>query len=201
MDDANTILSYWFYKNYHLDVFKKLILKQKPWWFDSTPQIDVEIIEKFSDMLNMASDGKYNDWIYCKDKNLAYIILCDQFPRHIFRNKAEAFSYDERALSICMYGLDHGFDKHLNIFQKYFFYLPLMHSENKYVQMLSKVYYDSLISGFLFPPKAKQFVREFVYRHKEIIDRFGRYPHRNEALGRLSSTEELTFLQEPMSSF
>ncbi|WP_298770604.1 DUF924 family protein [uncultured Shewanella sp.] len=201
MDEANIILSYWFYKHYRLDVIKKLMLNKKPLWFNSTPQIDNEISENFSDMLKMAGDGKYNDWITCKNRNLAYIILCDQFPRHIFRNKAEAFSYDERALDICLYGLDHGFDKHLNIFQKYFFYLPLMHSENKNIQMLSKVYYDDLIKGFFWPPKVKKFVREFVYRHKEIIDRFGRYPHRNEALGRISSAEELAFLKEPMSSF
>ncbi|WP_299007749.1 DUF924 family protein [uncultured Shewanella sp.] len=201
MDEANTILSYWFYDNYRLDILRKLITKQKPWWFNSTSQIDDEIIEKFSSMLDMENDGKYDDWIYCKHKNLAYIILFDQFPRHMFRNKAEAFSFDKKALYACMCGLNNGFDKHLNTFQKYFFYLPLMHSENKYIQMLSKVYYDKLISGFLFPPKAKQFVRKFVYRHKEIIDRFGRYPHRNEALGRLSSAEELAFLKEPMSSF
>lgn len=201
MDEANTILSYWFYKNYRFDVVKKLIAKQKPWWFDSTPQIDNEIIEKFSTMLNDVEQGRYDGWMQCKERMLAYIILCDQFPRHIYRNQAKAFFYDERALSVCLYGLDKGFDKHLNIFEKYFFYLPLMHSENKYVQMLSKVHYDNLISGYLWPSKAKSYVRAFVYRHKEIIDRFGRYPHRNEALGRISSAEELAFLKEPMSSF
>lgn len=200
-NEAQKIIEFWFYKNYALDVFRQLRKKQKPWWFFAAPQVDVEITDKFGTVLQKVEEQDYLKWSSSAHERLAYILLVDQFPRHIYRDHADAFSYDNEGLNACIDGLEKGFDKELNVFEKYFFYLPLMHSENRYVQLLSKLHYDQMIGKPYYPPKVKNFVRTFVYRHKEIIDRFGRYPHRNKALGRVSSAEEVEFLKEPMSSF
>ena len=200
-NEAKRILEFWFYKNYGIDVFRKLRNKEKPWWFFPAPQIDVEIKEKFAATLEQSKPKDYLEWSGSARERLAYVLLVDQFPRHIFRSEAGAFSYDDEALEACLDGLERGFDKEFNAFEKYFFYLPLMHSENKYVQWLSKVHYDQLIGKFYYPPQVRKFITTFVYRHKEIIDRFDRYPHRNDALGRVSTAEEIEFLKEPMSSF
>jgi uncharacterized protein (DUF924 family) len=123
---------------------------------------------------------------------LAAIIVLDQFPRNLFRDSAKAFATDGMALLMAEGAVDRGLDRLLTTLERQCLYLPFQHSEKADVQTRSCTLYAAL-------GEAESL--EYAKRHKEVIDRFGRFPHRNQALGRQSSTAELAFLGEPNSSF
>lgn len=131
-------------------------------------------------------------------------MLLDQFSRNIYRGAPEAFSQDSLALGICKRGIEKGFDRELHPVERIFFYMPFMHSEDLDVQKMSLTLFSELERAFPTPPELSGMLsssREFAERHYEIIERFGRYPHRNGVLGRESTEEEIVFLKEPGSSF
>lgn len=135
---------------------------------------------------------------------MALIILLDQFSRNIYRGMPEAFSQDALALCISERGIEKGFDKELHPAERIFFYIPFMHSEDIQMQNKSVELYRGLERDFESPADLARMLtnsREFAERHREIIVRFGRYPHRNEILGRESTEEEVKFLKKPGSSF
>lgn len=161
-------------------------------WFVKNPDFDNEIREKFGPDVDTALAGGHGNLMENQIDALALMILLDQFPRNLFRGTARMFAGDERALSLAKEALRLGFDQNLAKSQQMFFYLPFEHSESLD---------DQRRCIDLFKAADNDDMLKWALAHHDIIARFGRFPHRNEALGRTSTTEETAFLKEPGSSF
>ena len=161
-------------------------------WWVKDPAFDAEIEEKFGDAVIKASAGDFNDWANEPESCLALIILLDQFSRNIYRDSPQAFAADGLALNFAKKAVQNGFDKHLKDDQHMFLYMPFMHSEQMDDQMRCIE---------LFTTNGPQQNVGFAWKHQDIIKRFGRFPHRNAALGRVNTPEEQAFLQTPGSGF
>jgi len=166
-------------------------LSPNQWWIKDL-ELDKEITTKFEKIHAMAIAGELFHWRSTPEGRLAEIIILDQFSRNIYRNKPESFSQDSQALCLAQEAIATGDDLKLDTNQRIFLYLPFMHSE-------SLVIHEIAIK--LFNQSGMESNLDFEVKHKEIIERFGRYPHRNEVLGRKSSQEEIEFLKQPGSSF
>ncbi|MGB5502077.1 MAG: DUF924 family protein [Polyangiales bacterium] len=174
---------------------------RKRWWTKSDA-FDESIQHYFLDDYEAIVAGEREAWRSTARGALAYIIVLDQFSRNTFRGTAKMFAADELAREVCREGLDAGFDAELSFDERVFFYLPLEHSESMDDHELCLELFESLLDSApeLLQADAKYYL-DFALQHKAIIERFGRYPHRNKILGRASSDEEARFLQEPGSSF
>ncbi len=161
-------------------------------WFTGGEKIDALINDRFSDLHQTAIQGELFEWRQNAQGRLAEIIVLDQFSRNIGRNSPAAFSADPMALALAQEAVAGGFDHQLSQQQKSFLYMPYMHSE-------SLVIHEQAVE--LFSQTGLENNLDFEFKHKVIIERFGRYPHRNEVLGRISTPEEIEFLQQPGSSF
>ena len=174
-------------------------------WWAKDQKTDDHIRNNFEPGLVNAREGELREWEKTPRGTLALIILLDQFSRNIYRDTPGAFSQDAQALKIAANGIEKkGFDKGLHPVMRVFFYMPLMHSENLEVQERSIALFRSLERDFPSPPELAKMLsnnRDYAERHYAIIERFGRYPHRNRILGRESSPEEIEFLKQPGSSF
>lgn len=195
---AEDVLHYWFGDQTASDGVDDI--RQKI-WFVKNPAVDREIRERFGDLLDPARDGKLG-WQDTSSGRLALILLLDQFSRNIFRGSAAAFAYDPAALQLCLEGLDLGADQSCGLFERVFCYLPLEHAESLECQERSIELFGALQAE---APAAlqKTFASylDYAVRHRDIIARFGRFPHRNDILGRASTPEEVAFLKLPGSSF
>ena len=161
-------------------------------WFNGGAELDRLISERFTDLLIQARKGELSSWRTEPQGRLAEIIVLDQFSRNVYRDSAEAFSADPMALVLAQEAIRCGDDQKLSPQMRIFCYLPYMHSESKVIHQDALVLFENLgLASNL----------DFEHKHKAIIDRFGRYPHRNQLLGRESTAEELEFLQQPGSSF
>jgi len=180
MIEANTILRFWFED-----------IEPKDWWRKSA-DFDADIRQRFEPVLLAARRGELNYWSESATGCLALIIVLDQFSRNIYRDQAQAFAADAQALAVAQSAVARGFDKRLASAQRHFLYMPYMHSEDASIHVEAVKLFASLDG---------ENSEDFELRHKAIIDRFGRYPHRNNILGRASTAEELAFLQEPGSAF
>ena len=170
-------------------------------WFDAlTPQqhfakdaaLDASVRARFSVTLEAAARCELWAWRATNVGRLAEIVVLDQFSRNIFRDTPRAFAQDALALVLAQELVASGQDRSLPVAQRAFVYMPYMHSESALVQAQAVA---------LFAQPGMENNLHFALRHQAIIDRFGRYPHRNAILGRTSSAEELAFLAEPGSSF
>ncbi|MEE1674416.1 DUF924 family protein [Agarivorans aestuarii] len=161
-------------------------------WFSVDPKIDELINRKFSALLQQAACGELYAWREQAESSLAEIILLDQFSRNIHRGHAGAFANDSLALCLAQQAVAKGFDQQLSVGQRSFLYMPYMHSESLVIHQLAEQ---------LFKAPGLEQNYQFELKHKVIIERFGRYPHRNQILGRESSAEEIAFLAGPDSSF
>ena len=170
------------------------------WWQELTPQqwfardaaVDQQIAERFTDLHRRAAQGELADWRVDMPGRLAEIIVLDQFSRNLFRDDARAFACDGMAVVLTQTALQHGDISLLNPQQASFLLMPLMHSESAQIHAYAAP---------LFARWATDLSHEFAIKHRVIIERFGRYPHRNAVLGRPSTAEENAFLQQPGSSF
>lgn len=169
-------------------------------WFIKDEQFDERIRQNFGEALEQAIRGDYDEWAQTARGRLALIILLDQFSRNIFRGSPRAWSQDLLAQKLTLEGLEKGDDEELSAIERGFFYLPLEHAEDHHLQELSVEKFraiakqnpkDEFVAGML----------DYALRHHEIIDRFGRFPHRNEVISRPTTAEEATFLDQPNSSF
>ena len=160
--------------------------------FTKDDNLDREIKDRFLDIHITATKGELFNWRETPLGRLAEIIILDQFSRNIFRDLAKAFETDTLALILAQEAIKAGADKELTMNQRSFCYMPFMHSE-------SPIIHEEAVK--LFSQKGLEYNLEFEIKHKEIIDRFGRYPHRNDILKRQSTAEELEFLKMPRSSF
>ena len=199
MNQELQILDFWF-GNHESDV--DIIKGKSALWWSKNENVDRDIRSRFGDDLERAVAGEYKSWTATPEGQLALIILTDQFSRNIFRNTAKAFAQDALALNWCLKGLEQGVDALLRPVYRVFYYLPLEHSESLEHQNQSVECYTALVK--LVVPEAKRLFSgflDFAIRHREIIERFGRFPHRNDILGRTSTAEETEFLMQPGSSF
>ncbi|WP_394821823.1 DUF924 family protein [Pendulispora albinea] len=167
-------------------------------WFRKVPEIDRQIQERFGDVLIRAGNGECNDWAKTPRHRLALILLFDQIVRNIRRGTKEMFEFDERAQKLAVEGLHEGMDRDLSILERYFFSFPLQHSENEELQDWSLQLSQKLLDE---GPPPLQFLLQKHHDHarlfRDVIHRFGRFPHRNGLLGRESTPEEIDFLKTP----
>ena len=194
-----TILDFWFGSSPDDGVVAR---ERSNFWWSKNNATDDEIRRRFEIYLILATSEQLNDWLAAPRGRLALIILADQFPRNIYRDTARAFSCDEKALTWCIEGLERKVDRELRPIERVFFYLPLEHAEGIEHQDLSAKCFTELVS--IVPAEQRAIFEEYLdyaIRHRKIIERFGRFPHRNRLLGRESTAEELAFLSEPGSSF
>jgi len=161
-------------------------------WFAVDPAFDATIRARFGDLLQQAAAAELHGWRASADGRLAEVLVLDQFSRNIHRGTPAAFAQDPMALVLAQEAVAAGALAALNPVQRGFLLLPYMHSESRHIHGLAEALY-----GRHAPPENLA----FELRHKAIIDRFGRYPHRNAILGRVSTPEELDFLAQPGSSF
>lgn len=177
---ADTVLSFWFN-----DIDPAM-------WWQKNDEFDQQITNTFQDLHHQATQGELCDWRETASGRLAEIIVLDQFSRNIYRDSPLAFASDAQALCLSQHAVAMGLDKQLSSIERSFLYMPYMHSES------AKVHVDAVK---LFQANGNENNLKFELAHKDIIDRFGRYPHRNEILGRTSTPEEIAFLKRPNSSF
>lgn len=162
-------------------------------WFKKSEAMDQKIRDKFGECHKAASQGEVWQWRSTPEGRLAEVIVLDQFSRNIYRGRAEAFAWDAVALVLAQEAVCCKADQALaESAYRAFLYMPYMHSESPRIHEQAVALFDQ--------PGLEQNLK-FEHAHKKIIDRFGRYPHRNALLGRTSTPEELIFLQEPGSSF
>jgi uncharacterized protein (DUF924 family) len=170
---ATKILDFWF-----SDSAKAL-------WFNSTPAFDEEVHERFESLYQRAKGGQLDAWCDNAEGALAVCIVLDQFPLNMYRGRAESFAGESKARSVAKLAIDSGFDKNTSIDKRAFYYLPFMHSENMADQNYSVTLFEQ--AGL---------TENLVYakHHRDIIKRFGRFPHRNKILNRTSTPQEQEYL-------
>lgn len=181
MQAAQDVLTFW---------FKETGPEQK---FKKDTDFDILIAKKFTSLHLQATHCELSFWRETAEGRLAEIIILDQFSRNLFRNKPDAFASDSLALGLAQEAVRVGADQSFSdVEQRMFLYMPFMHSE-------SLAIHEKAVS--LFSQEGMELTLDFEWRHKRIIERFGRYPHRNATLGRRSTKEEIDFLKELDSSF
>jgi len=171
-------------------------------WFGGGRDADKAIRDQFGDDVVRAAGGEYDSWAATSHGALPLILLLDQFPRNIYRKTPQAFATDAKALSICLAGIDSGLDADLQVVERAFFYLPMEHSEDIAIQKRSVAEFSALVNDA--SPVQRELCEsyyDYAVRHYDIVARFGRFPHRNDILGRRSTDKELEFLKQPGSSF
>lgn len=161
-------------------------------WFSGDTALDELITQRFAALHEQARQGELYHWRSTVEGRLAEVIVLDQFSRNLFRGTPESFSSDLMALALAQEAVASGADEKLTSEQRTFLYMPYMHSESL------KIHEEAVR---LFKSNGIENNLDFEYRHKAIIERFGRYPHRNEILGRASTLDEIEFLKQPGSSF
>lgn len=173
--------------------------RQAPLWWGKSGDTDDWLRSEFGALADRAACGELDAWADTPKGRLALILLLDQLPRNLHRGNPAAFAQDGRARQLCLDGLAKGDDTHLASLERVFFYLPLEHAESLAQQDLCVTLFEALALAHPLPIFADYL--DYARRHRAIIARFGRFPHRNAILGRQSSAAELAFLSQPGSSF
>jgi len=196
---AATIIGFWFG---NADEDTAIAQAQQKLWWSKNGGVDADIRKRFGDLAETAATGKLDQWAQDARGRLALILLFDQFPRNMYRDTPRAFAYDPLAEKLALEGIAAGADRSLRAIERVFFYLPLEHSESTELQERCVALFTALAAGV---PEAdrKTFTGyvDYAVRHRDVIHRFGRFPHRNRILGRAPSPEEIIFLKQPGSSF
>lgn len=171
-------------------------------WFGEDPLFDRQIRDEFLGDVEMASKGELDHWTEKPEGLLALILLLDQFRRNIYRGTAEAYACDRKALKICVEGaMDKG-DKGLSAIQRVFFYMPLQHAESRKVQAKSVSIYRRLADAVSATyEETFETIYQFAELHHDIVEQFGRFPHRNKTLNRKNTPEEEEYLAGEAPSF
>jgi uncharacterized protein (DUF924 family) len=196
---ANGILEFWF----TLDKDDSVVADQQAGlWWSKNAAVDADIKQRFETTVLAAANGLLTSWTEITASRLALILLTDQMPRNIYRGTSTAFAFDSKARDWCKTGLEQRIDLQLRPIQRLFYYLPLEHSESRDDQQLSVQLFRELADSApaKLKPSCKGYL-DFALRHQAIVDRFGRFPHRNAVLQRASTAEEIEFLRQPGSTF
>lgn len=177
-------------------------------WWGKDPRLDAEIRERFGPTLAAAKTGELDGWAASARGRAALIIVLDQLSRNIFRGDPRTYEADDRACALTIEGVRIGHDRELLPMQRLFFYMPLEHSEalehqETCVELMKQLAADVAADPGVEPGRRDGFVGfiDYAVRHRDIVARFGRFPHRNALLGRESTAEEIEFLKQPGSSF
>jgi uncharacterized protein (DUF924 family) len=165
-------------------------------WFAKSAEFDAEVRDRFVGTWVAAAQHQLDDWLEARDSALALAIVLDQFPRNMFRASAKAFVADRQAQAAAERLVARGWDRELRPAQRWFAYLPFEHAESLAMQERSVALFETLRDD---PGSASAI--DYAHRHRDVIRRFGRFPHRNAILGRDSTPAELEFLKQPGSSF
>jgi uncharacterized protein (DUF924 family) len=165
-------------------------------WFRKDPEFDARVTKQFADLYEEATAGGLDGWRDEAASCLALVIVLDQFPRNMFRGDGRTHAEDDRALGASKYAVEHALDRELPAFQRMFLYMPFMHSESVEDQRRSVELFERLAGEAGAPD-----VVSYAVGHRDIVERFGRFPHRNEILGRETTPEETVFLTTEGSSF
>jgi uncharacterized protein (DUF924 family) len=193
------ILSFWFGE---LDGQGRSDPAHAERWWRRDPAFDDEVRQRFGALVEAALDGQLDDWSDQAHGCLAHVLLLDQMTRNIFRGSARAFDGDGRALIVAEGAIARGFDKLLAADPRGFLYMPLMHAEDLLAQNRAVELFQALRDDQPAEHHERgQIALDFAIRHRDIVERFGRFPHRNELLGRESTAEEREFLTQPGSRF
>lgn len=177
-----SVLDYW---------FRELAPAQ---WFRGGAELDPEIRRRFSGLVADARDGKLDDWAAEPRGRLALILVLDQFARHVHRGSPDTYDGDAKAQELTREGVELGMDRELAFSERHFFYMPLMHAEDAALQELSLRCFAGLRDDV-------EAVLGFASHHAGIVQRFGRFPHRNALLGRSSTPEEAEFIASDANIF
>ena len=171
-------------------------------WFGSDPALDQQIRAEFGPLVERALAGEFDSWAATAEGRLALILLLDQFCRNIHRGSAMAFAGDKRALKLCIEGSMGNEYRTLSPVQRVFFFMPLQHAESAGVQDKSVRIYNALAEG-VSDTLRETFLTfaQFAELHRDIVARFGRFPHRNRVLGRSNTPEEDSYLAADAPSF
>lgn len=196
LHQPQTVLDFWFPP-------QKSLSELRSQWFGKSEDLDQKIIQQFKPWLDPMTRGDLNSWLKTPQGTLAFIILADQFPRHIYRDSPQAYDYDSLALHTTLRALDKGFDQKLTPLQRTFFYLPLEHSENLEHQQQSVELFEKLKQQEQDLELQKVLENSLLYaqKHLEVIQKFGRFPHRNKILNRSNTPQEDHYLAQPGSGF
>lgn len=186
MTNPREVLQFWFSD------------RARPLWFEKNREFDAEIHARFGAAVHEAQLGGFADWRNSADDALALLLLIDQFARNLYRGTAKAFLGDALAREVAAQAIARGFDKRFPFPDRLFLYLPFEHCET----LANQDRFIALLTDCLreFGDVAAEYL-EYGHKHRNIIKRFGRFPHRNEALGRETTEEEAEFLKGPDSSF
>ncbi len=168
----------------------------KSQWFQKDEAFDREVTNRFAGLYEEAAAGELKHWREEAESCLALVICLDQFPRNMFRGDARTHATDGKALDAAKYAIERALDRELPPAGRMFLYMPFMHAENVEDQRRSV----ELFEGLAAEPGGPDVV-EYAVGHREIVERFGRFPHRNGLLGRETTPEEAEFLTQPGSSF
>lgn len=196
----DALLDFWF-EGLPTDPARLQALMKK--WFMGSPEQDVELDERLGALTKAAAGGDLDAWAESARGRLALIILLDQLPRNLYRGRALAFAQDQKALDLCLNGIDEQMDESLQPLERIFFYMPLQHSELKEIQAFSTETFGKLAAmdhGDSLATLMRN-TTNYALEHRQIIDRFDRFPHRNSVLERESTDEEIEFLSSGGSSF
>ena len=158
-------------------------------WWRKNEDFDREIRDRFGALYEEAASGALDGWRESAEGSLALVIVLDQFPRNMFRGDPKTYATDEKARATAEYAVDRAFDRELSPVRRSFLYMPFMHSEDLADQRRSVELFEGMDTA------------GYAVRHMEIVERFGRFPHRNAILGRATTPEEAEILREPGSSF
>ena len=195
----DAILTFWFKEQ---ELSAPQIDRRMDVWFGDDGTFDHEIQTEFSDDVDLASAGQLDHWAQDSRGRLALILLLDQFRRNIYRNTAQAFEMDKVALKLCVEGAMERKDQGLTHIQRAFFYMPLQHAESAKVQAKGSELFNKLAE--VVSPTLRETFRtmaQFAELHRDIIDQFGRFPHRNKLLGRENTAEEDEYLSTDSPDF
>jgi uncharacterized protein (DUF924 family) len=196
---AQQIHDYWFGP---ADDWQQVLKDNSQRWFEGGKALDPEIRNQFGTPLESAQRGELDEWQDSIIGIMALVLLLDQFPRHLHRGTAQAFAYDSLSLKACLRGIDRGIDSAMSPVQHVFFYLPLQHAEDLQVQTRS-IEIMALRAGQC-SEDFKAFMEnslDYARQHHDIIQRFGRFPHRNQILDRANTEEEQRYLDAGADRF
>jgi uncharacterized protein (DUF924 family) len=196
---ADDVLEYWFGA---LDELGRADDAHTQRWWSKDPNVDRDIRDRFAKTHAAALRSELARWLDTPRGTVAYIVVLDQFSRNMFRDTAAMFAGDPLALSAALSGIERGIDRGLPLDQRSTFYMPLMHSEEIALQERCVALYQAFAAETSGHTRASLLSRiGYAERHRDVVRKFGRFPHRNAILGRASSPEELDFLEGPGSSF
>src|SRR5882724_365392 len=197
MSDAVAVLSYWFGDERDPIDSIGALERRGTKWFYGGPEVDREIAARFGGELERARRGDLDAWAETPRERLALIVLLDQFSRNVFRGTPLSYAQDAVAQRLAVTGLEASMDQDLALHERLFFSLPLSHAEDNVLQERGLAYAERVTNEA--PPAVRSFYErglEIVRKHHDVVARFGRFPTRNATLGRASTPQEITYLEE-----